>query len=196
MLGCVLPTRYAVMHVTIVRTRLRGVTVRAVRMAVMPVVATIPIYVPGAAMPTMPPVRVIAPVPRRCPTNPERIPEPIVDVRTVDIYGFDDVVRAVDIFVTYHLRSDLTCALVFLYIYGCHILEYILCQHGLDNHKVFVAGRGLHYAEVIHYSVTVQIQVGESGVGVVEECFELLHVLDCAEQCSHRFQIERLAYVL
>ena len=169
---------------------------RAVVMVVMVCVAVVPVHVPCYAVVMIPPAGVIAPIPRRIPCVPCGRPKPIVDNRTVDIYGFDDVVRAVDIFVTYHLRSDLTCALVFLYIYGCHILEYILCQHGLDNHKVFVAGRGLHYAEVIHYSVTVQIQVGESGVGVVEECFELLHVLDCAEQCSHRFQIERLAYVL
>ena len=61
---------------------------------------------------------------------------------------------------------------------------------------MFVVGGSLDYAKVIHHSVTVEVKIGESGVGVVKECFELLHVLDCSEQCSHRFQIERLAYVL
>ena len=144
----------------------------------------------------MPPVRVVTPVPRRRPANPERIPEPVVYVRTVDIYRFDDIVLAVYIFVTYNLCSNLACALIFLNIDRCYVLEYILCQYGLDNNKVLVALGCLHYAEVIHYSVTVQVKIGESGVGVVEECFELLHVLYCTEQCSHRFQVERLAYVL
>jgi hypothetical protein len=90
----------------------------------------------------------------------------------------------------------LTRGLIFLYIDRCYVLEHVLSQYGLDDNKVLVVVGRLHYAKVIHYSVTVQIQIGESGVGVVEECLELLHVLNCSEQCSHRFQIERLAYVL
>lgn len=141
-------------------------------------------------------MRVISPVPRRVPSYVERVPKPIVDVRTVDIYRLDHVVRTIYIFVTYHLRGDLPCSLVFLHIYRRNVLEYIFRQHGLDDNEVFVVGGSLYYAKVIHHSVTVQVKIGESGVGVVEECLKFLNVLDCSEQCSHRFQIERLAYVL
>ena len=113
---CKLSTCYRATHIVVMRTRLRGITVRAIRMAVMPMIATIPVVCERHYIPTTPPIGVIIPVPRRCPTYPERIPEPVIDIRTVDIYGFDDIVRTVDIFVAYNLRSDLTCALVFLYI--------------------------------------------------------------------------------
>lgn len=192
----ILATSHGVTHIMIGRTRTRCVTVRAVRMMVMPVVAVIPVGVHRAAVPTVPPVRVIPPVPRRSPTSPVRIPEPVVDIRTVNIHRLDDVVGAIDIFVTYHLGGYLPCRLVLLHIDGCDILEYVLCQHGLDNHQVLIVSRGLDYSQVINYSVTIEVKIGESGVGVVEECFELLHVLDCSEQVSHRFQVERLAYVL
>ena len=192
----VLAAGYSATHIAIVRTRMRSVTERAVRMAVMPVIAAIPVVVPRAAMPRMPPVRIIAPIPWRCPTYPERIPEPVVDVRTVDIYGFDDIVLTIDILVADNLRSHLPSSLILLNIDRRNILEYILCQYGLDDNEVFVVGSRFDYAQVIHHSVTVQVKIGESRVGVIQECFELLHILDCAEQCSHRFQIERLAYVL
>ena len=143
-----------------------------------------------------PPIRIIIPVPRRSPTNPIWIPEPVVDIRTVDVYGFDDIVRAVDILVAYDLCSHFASSVVFLDIDRRNILEDILREYGLDDNEVFVVGSRFDYAQVIHHSVTVEVKIGESGVGVIEECFELLDVLDCSEQCSHRFQIERLAYVL
>ena len=84
---------------------------------VMPVVAMIPVAVHRAAMPTVPPVGIIAPVPRRGPASPEGIPEPVVDIRTVDIYRLDDVVGAIDVLVTDHLRGNLAGSLVLLHIY-------------------------------------------------------------------------------
>lgn len=123
-----------------------SVAERAVGMIVVPVIATIPVSVHRAAVPAVPPVRVVTPVPRRAPANPERIPEPVVDVGTIDIHGLNDVVSAVDIFITDHLRGDLAGGLIFLHVDRCYILEHILSQYGLDNDKMFVIGRGLHYA--------------------------------------------------
>ena len=142
----VLATRYRAAHVAVVRTRTSSVAERAVRMVMMPVVAVCPIAVVRPAVPTVPPVRVIAPVPRRCPTSPERIPEPIIYIRTVDIYRLDHIVLAIHIFVTYHLRADLSGGRIFLHIDRRYILKYILCQYGLDNYQMFVVGTGLNNA--------------------------------------------------
>lgn len=92
--------------------------------------------------------------------------------------------------------ADLPCGFVLLHIDGRNVLEDILRQHGLDNNEVFVAVVGLHNAQVVNSTVTIEIKIGESGIGVVKECFELLNVLNRTEQCSHRLQVKRLAYVL
>ena len=196
-MGCsIFATSHGVTHIVIGRTRTRSIAERAVRMAVVPVVAVCPIVVVGAASPSVPPVRVVTPVPRRSPACPERIPEPVVDIRTVDIYRFDDVIGTIDVLITDNLCTDLSCCFILLHVDGCHILEHILSQYGLDNNQVLIVGRRLNYPQVIHYSVTVQIKIGKSGVGVIEECLKFLHVLNRSEQGSHRFQVERLAYVL
>lgn len=192
----ILTTGNSATHIVVRRTRIRHVAIRTIRMAMMPIVATVPIYMVRTTCPTMPPYGVIAPVPRRGPAGPERVPEPVVDVRTIDINRFYHVVRAIDILITYHLRRHLTRCLIFLHIDRRHVLEYILCQHGLDYHKMLVAVVRLNNAQIVNLTVTIQVKVGKGGIGVVEHRLEFFYILDCAEQCSHRFQVERLAYVL
>ena len=80
----------------------------------MPVVAMIPVAVHRPATPAIPPVRIIAPVPRRMPAAPCGSPEPVVDIRTVDIYRFDDVVRTIYVLITDHLCADLTRRFILL----------------------------------------------------------------------------------
>lgn len=191
----VIVASYRVTHIMISRTRTRSVTERAVGMPVVPMVAMVPVAIHRPTCPMMPPMGVEIPVVRRGPTCPERIPEPIVDVRTVDVDRLYHIVRAVYIFVTYHLRGDFTRDLVFLHVDGCHVLENILCQHGLYYHKVLVVGGGLYHAQVIHYTIAVEVKIRESRIGVIEKRLKLLNVLHSTEERSHRFQIERLAYI-
>lgn len=195
--GCSkLTTSYGVTHIVVSRTRMVRIAERAVRMMMMPMIAMIPVTVHRPAMPTIPPVWVIAPVPRRSPASPERIPEPVVDIRTIDIYRLYDIVGTIYILITDNLCGHLTGSFILLHIDGCNILEYILGQYSLDNYQVLVVGIRFHYAKVIHYSITIEVKIGKSGIGVVEQSLKLLHVLNSSEQCSHRFQVERLAYVL
>ena len=186
---------YTVTHGVISRSGLRCIAERAVRMPVVPMIAVVPVTIHRPAMPVVPPMGIEIPVVRRSPARPVRIPEPVVDVRTVDVHRLDNVVRAIDIFVTYHLCGDLPCSFIFLDVDGCNVLEDILCQHSLYNDQVFVVGGCFHYSEVVDYTVTVKIKIGESRVRVIEKCFELLNVLHCSEERSHRFQVERLAYI-
>lgn len=106
----------------------------------MPVVAMVPVAIHRPAVPVMPPMGVEIPVERRCPANPERIPEPVVDVRTVDIYRLYHIVCPIYIFVTYHLSGYFTGHLIFLHIDGCYVLENILGEHGLYHYQVLVVG--------------------------------------------------------
>ena len=191
-----LMARNAVVHIVVGRTRMVGVTERAVGVVMMPVVTMIPVAMHRPAMPAVPPVGIIAPVPRRVPAAPRGSPEPVVDVRTIDIYRLDYIVRTVNILVTNHLCADLPGRLILLDVDGSNILENILRQHGLDNNEVLVAVVRFHTTQVINRTVAVEVKIGESGIGVVKERFELLDSLNCTEQCSHRLQIERLAYVL
>ena len=169
---------------------------RAVGVMVMPMVAMIPVAVHRPAMPAIPPVRIIAPVPRRMPAVPRRTPEPVVDIRTIDIYRLDDIVRTVNVFVTNHLCANLTGCFILLDVDGRNILEDILRQYGLNNNQMFVVRVCLHATQVVNRTVAVEVKIGESGIRVVEECLKLLYGLNSSEQCSHRLQIERLAYVL
>ena len=193
---CELATGYRMTHAAVCLTRTGCVAERAVRMVVVPVVAAMPVRMVRTAVPAMPPVRIISPIPGRCPACPEGVPEPVVDVRTVDIHRLYHVVRTVYVLITDHLGGDFTCRFIFLYIYRGNILEHILCQYSLDNNQVLVVSGCLYHAQIIHHSVTVQVKIGKSGVRVIEHGFELLNVLNRAEQCSHRLQIKRLAYVL
>ena len=97
-------------------------TMISVTMMPIPIMCPTTMYVP--------PTRVISPIPRTMPCVPGIAPEPIVDYRSVYIHRFDDIVDAIDIFVTDNLYGHLVF-LVFLYVYGRYILVDILCQNGL-----------------------------------------------------------------
>lgn len=164
-------------------------------MAVMPMIAMMPVAIVRPAVPVVPPMGIEIPVVRRGPTYPERIPEPVVDIRTVDIYRLYHIVSTIDIFITYDLGGHFTGYLIFLDIDGCYVLEDIFGENGLYDNEVLVVGRGLYHAQVINYTIAVEVKIRESRIGVIEKRFELLNVLHCTEERSHRFQVERLAYI-
>lgn len=96
-------------------------TERAVMVVMMPCVAASPVPIVCPAVVYVPPVRIVSPVPRRVPCIPPGAPEPIVDYGTIDIYGLDDVVRSVNVLVTYYLNGHII-AFVFLYVDRRYVL--------------------------------------------------------------------------
>ena len=100
-------------------------------MAVMEMVAVIPVRPVVHACPGMPPIGIIAPVPRRIPAYPVRAPEPVVNKRSVDIYRFNHVVLAINVLVTDNLHGHIIRRFVLLHINRSHVLVNILRQHSL-----------------------------------------------------------------
>ena len=96
-------------------------TERAVMVVMMPCVAASPVPIVCPAVVYVPPVRIVAPIPGRGPCVPAGAPEPIVDNGTIDIYGLDDVVRSVNVLVTYYLNGHII-AFVFLYVDRRYVL--------------------------------------------------------------------------
>lgn len=60
---------------------------------------------------------------------------------------------------------------------GRDILIDILSEDGLDQEDVGIALDGLEDTEIIHISVSVEVQVVEDVGGVVDKVFELLYGL-------------------
>ena len=67
---------------------------------------------------------------------------------------------------------------------------YILCEDSLQDDKTLVAFARFYYAQVVHLTVTVEVEVAECAVGVVEHRFELFQVLSLCKQLSYDLQIE------
>lgn len=177
------------MHLVIPVMRLGCVAERAAVVVVMIGVAVMPVPIVCPTVMCVPPARPITPVPRTVPSVPCVAPEPIVDQGPIDIYGFYDVVRTIYILVADYLNGNLIL-LIFLYVYRGYILEDILCQHRLQNDESLVTLTRFHNADVIHLSVTVQVQVTERTVRVVEHRLELFQVFSICEQFSYHLQIE------
>jgi hypothetical protein len=60
----------------------------------------------------------------------------------------------------------------------------------LQNDEAFVAFTCLYYAQVIHLTVSVQIQIAECTVRIVEHRLELFQVLSLCEQFSYNLQVQ------
>ena len=185
----VVSMRNTVVQVVITGSYIVCVTERAAVVVMMVSVAVMPVPIVCPTVVNVPPTRVISPVPGRMPCVPCIAPEPIIDHRTIDIYGFDDIVRTIDVLVAYYLNGYLVIR-IFLNIYRSHILVDIRCKNGLENHEAFVAGTGLDHTQVVHLSVTVEIQITERAVRVVQHILELFQVLSFCKQFSYNLQIE------
>ncbi len=177
------------MHLVIPVMRLMCVAERAAVVVVMIGVAVMPVPIVCPTVMCVPPARPITPVPRTVPSVPCVAPEPIVDQGPIDIYGFYDVVRTIYILVADYLNGNLIL-LIFLHVYRGYVLEDIFCQHRLQNDESLVTLTHFHYADVIHLSVAVQVQVTERAIRVIEHRLELLQVFSICEQFSYHFQIE------
>lgn len=158
-------------------------------MAVMVGIAVMPVPVMRPAVVGVPPSGPIAPIPRRMPCVPSVAPKPVIDNRSVDINRLYHIVGAIYIFVAYHLNGY-HIFLVFLHVDGCHVLIDILCENRLQDNQTLVTFTGLYHAQVIHFSVSVQIQIAECAVRLVELHLELLKVLSFRKELSYNLQVE------
>jgi hypothetical protein len=123
-----------------------GCAIGADGMVVVVPIAMIPINEWIYAMIWMPPSWPITPIVRRMPTYPRWSPEPIVDIRTIDINRFDDIVGTIDILIAYDLDCDLIGLLIFFYKDRCYILVDIFSQNCLDNHQVAIVVGSFYHA--------------------------------------------------
>ena len=158
-------------------------------MAVMVCIAVTPIPVMCPAAVYIPPTRVISPIPRTLPCVPVRTPKPVVDNRSIDIYRFDDIVRSIYIFVADNLNGHIV-GCVFLYVYRGNVLIDILGEDSLQNDESFVTLTRLYYAQVIHLTVSVEVEIAERAIWIVEHRLELLQVLSVRKKLSYNLQIE------
>lgn len=195
MTGSIIRTTHPCVHRLIVRV---GVIARAIGadgvMVVVPI-APVPIQIRRNAIVRMPPMRPIIPIPRRIPAHPIRTPKPIIDIRPIDIYGFDDIIGAVDILIADDLHGNALCLRVFLHKDRRHVLIHILGENGLDDHQVAITVRRLDDTQIIHLPVAVEVEIGESRVRIVEHILKLLQVFGLPEEGRHSLQIKVLGYI-
>ena len=162
---------------------------RAVVVMMMEGIAVMPVPIVGVYRMTMPPPRPVIPVPRTSPGVPAITPEPVVDNRTVNENRFYDIVRTVYIFVSDNLNGYIV-GLIFLYIDRCDILVDILGEDSLQYDQALVTFARFHYAQIIYLPVSVEVEVAECAVGVVEHRLELFQVLSLRKKLSYNLQIE------
>ena len=157
-------------------------------------IAVVPIVVVCPNRVRIPPSGIVTPIPRRCIGIPIRSPEPIVNDRLIDIYRLNNIVGSIDIFIANNLYGDFV-RLVFLHIDGGNILVDVLGKDGLEDDKARFALAYLHHADVVNLAVAVEVEVAESGVGVVEQLLKILQVLRLCEEFRHHFEVQSLGDV-
>ena len=185
----IISARHSAVQVVIAIVYMTSGTERTPVMVTMPCVTVIPIPVSRPAMMNVPPTRPISPIPRTMPCVPCRTPEPIVYQRTVNINRFDDVIDAIYVFIADHLYGHVV-TLVFLHVYRGYVLVYILCEDCLQNDQTLVAFSCLYYAQVIYFTVSIQVEVAERAIRVVEHRLELLKVLSLCKKLSYNLQVQ------
>ena len=164
------------MHLVVTVTRLGCVAERAAVVVVMIGVAVMPVPIVCPTAMSVPPTRPIAPIPRTMPSIPCVAPEPIVDNRTVNIYRLDDIVGTIYVLIANYLNGN-NIRLILLYIDRSNILIDILCEDRLQHDQTLVAFTRFYHAQVIYFTVSVEIEITESAVRVVEHRLELFQVL-------------------
>ncbi len=135
----IIRSAHCTMHRAVVVVATIACAVRAYRVIVVMPIAVVPIYMWCYAIVRVPPSRPISPVVWRVPTCPGGSPEPVIDIRAVDVHRLDDIVCAIDVLVTYNLNRDRLCLLVFLDIDRCHILVDVFSEYSLYHYQVMVS---------------------------------------------------------
>lgn len=111
------------------------------------------------------------------------------DQRPCDEHGLDDVFGTVDVGCAHNLYVAGLCV-GHLCDDGGHILIYVGREDGLDHEHVVVALYGLHHTEIVHITVTVQVEVAEHVRRVVDQVLEFLHCGGLCEGCTYCLEVE------
>ena len=176
------------------RTGRVTIVVRAAGMLVVIVVDMMAVGVVRPGSPTVMPVSgPVIPIPGRYPANPRGAPKPVINHGTIDIYRLNDIVLSIYPCISHDLYAHLRRRRIFLHQYGCYILIDVLCQHGLDDDQVTAVALDLHYSQIIHHAVSVQIQVGDVTFFRVQLLLKLLQVTYFAKQGGYSSQIQIFA---
>ena len=185
---------YTIIHIMIMCMMMMPHAERAVRIVVVVPIAVIPIQERIYAIVWTPPTWPIAPIIWRVPTNPRCSPKPIINQWSIDIYWFDDIIGTIDILVAHHLHSNLVIGIL-LDEDRCHILIDILSQYGLDDHKVAVVIGSLDDAQIVHFSIAIEVEVGECRVWIIEQLLKLLQVFGLSKEGCYGLEIEVFRYI-
>jgi len=108
--------------------------------------------------------------------------------RTANEYRLNDVLRTINIGVTNHLY--VRAGAVSLHYDGGYVLIDVTSQNGLDHIEVVVAVHSLHYAEIIHVAVAVEVEVRNHILIRVEDFFELFHGVRLSESGCYGLEVK------
>ena len=185
---------YTIIHIMIMCMMMMTHTERAVRIVVVVPIAVIPIQERIHAIVWTPPTWPIAPIIWRVPAYPRCSPEPIINQWSIDIHWFDDIIGTIDILIAHHLYGDLVIGIL-LYEDRGHILVNILSQYSLNNHEVAVIIGSLNDAQIVHFSIAIEVEVGECRIRIIELLLKLLQVFGLSKEGCNRLKIEVFGYV-
>ena len=71
----------------------------------------------------------------------------------------------------------------------------ILSQYGLDDHEVAVVIGSLDDAQIVHFSIAIEVEVGECRIRIIEQLLKLLQVFGLSKEGCNRLKIEVFGYV-
>ena len=145
------------MHRRIMWVMMMPSAIGANRIIMMMPITMLPIQMMRYAVIRMPPYRPIIPIERRMPCYPRWSPKPIVNHRTIYVYGLNNVISTIYIFITYHLHCYRLRLWVFLYKNRSYILINILCQHRLDNHQVAILVCCFYNTQIVYIAISIKV---------------------------------------
>lgn len=138
--------------------------------------------------------RIMVPVPRRRPRTIFLHQEMAEDLRRHNISRFHNIVRTVDIRRTDNLYIGLSNGRHLCH-HRSHILIDISRQYGLNKEHVRIAVHGLQHAQIIYITVTVQVQVRQHIIGVIQQRLKLLYRSGLRKSSTYRLQIQIQRYI-
>lgn len=138
--------------------------------------------------------RIMVPVPRRRPRTIFLHQEMAEDLRRHNISRFNNIVRTVDIRSTDNLNIGLGNGRHLCY-HGSHILIDISRQYGLNKEHVCITVHGLQHTQIIYITVTVQIQVRQHVIRVIQQRLKLLYSSGLRKSSTYRLQVQIQRYI-
>jgi hypothetical protein len=62
----------------------------------------------------------------------------------------------------------------------------------LDNDEVAIIVGRLDDTKVINLTISIEVKVGECGIGIIEQSLELLEIFGLSKKCSDSFEVKIL----